>query len=229
MLAPISDPMKSTKMIKVTRLLLCCCLIQLTALSQNMKPNDYQEHTKALRIKTQTGHEVIFKKGVPGDTCVQGIAVFDEHGRLTRFTDHFKCGRSLGVYDNTYDEHGKLKTSELRFLSNHFQPVPFKLTFDKEDRLVRRTVTKAIDGFWHHEVYKYDSLGQIIKVSWTDKLGRFIKGMPPSVYPGNKKKTYTSTKTEIYDDKGLLLEFRAYRKDQLWQKIMYTYEYYPPE
>jgi len=200
------------------------CAISHLIQAQDIKLMDYAPQYAKNQVSERKAFEIKNSNGKQ-DTCIQGLALINEKGFPTLYTEYFARGRRMAEYSFEYDETGKLIRHSVMTTFNDWQPMDFKLTFDTKGRLISRELPESISSFWKKETFHYNNSGVMIKNEhWYEKDGSLMimdtKDYPPSLVVEESSLTY------INNPKGLLMLHQWYNSsgkvDKCWK---YEYGY----
>lgn len=176
--------------------------------AQDIKLMDYASQYAKLRVSERKSIEVRYnEKGQ--DSSITGFAIFNEQGLPIQYTEYFARGRKMAEYYFEYDNNRKLSRHYVKTVFNDWEPLEFKVTFDKQGRISSRELPEQISNFWKRETFSYSNTGTLIKSEhWVEQNGKLIAADSLD-YPPHLKVEENSL-TYIADQNGLLILHQLY-------------------
>lgn len=138
-----------------------------------------------------------------GDSCLTWIQEFDVNGRLTKYIDHFQCGKKYIEYEYRYHEDGSLRKAWISHHSTNFQKVEMEMKLDENQQVIELAPSVEIKGHPYAERYEYDMAGKVSKAIRMKKdIFSFLVDSE-KVWDGDKFYTLVP-RAELYEDNGSL-------------------------
>lgn len=177
--------------------------------AQDLTENNNAEAKAEAGVKVETG----YYKHAPDTICLVWVKEFDQRGRLTRYIDHWQCGKIYSVYEYEYND----KTAVKSTITSHrrgFQPMTPLHLRDSRGRVVLRSFSGELPDPTYFEKLSYDAEGNVTRIEHHKVEAGEDRIVYEKDWTGTKEYT-TNPEQEIYDDDGnlrwvLIREFEFY-------------------
>lgn len=208
------------------KVLLAICALAMGVQQSFAQPAESWNLSKSLaRNGVETIHRFTYfcQNGEPVESCPNGTASINHLGLISSYIEHRACGMVCAEQFFTYNEKGILTESTVTHISNQFEPMAFVHEYNG-DRLISRTTSHPIRGYWEKESYVYNSSGKISMVKqWNFQNDRWLLREEIVVKVGRERKK--NTPSYIFDETGMLLVHNVYANNGLRriEKFFYSF------